>query len=572
MADRHLAILQSSVTIVANDTMTFGMVLTSYGLLKRHFQLGEVVAFLRAINRAAALRWVMTNGRGNHFHTAKHLTWQATPETYQQLLDEVVPAPHHARAWQVFKEPGFISPFSEVSLVALIGLACRYCPDSGGDALDTIEGRWRLFQALLALQDSLMPHDLIDAAARAHGHEVKPFLITLFPYAMRTILANISQQNRWSYDLGRLHALIHVREVGACLSDRRRGMTVAEWFQRRVGVPAVDYEVIANVQFGAAVYGADFGALREQQPKLAPAIERLILLSATTPEELVAQQPEPKTIFDANNHADWLLRRPLLTVGGRNLVTSVGNLFNKFHRGLPYLAIEARGASDTENTDARAEFGDIFQGYILWLFNQWFAGTSVEVISEYWTAGCGLLLKEGEPFEKDVLLVADEVAYPFEIKASVPTLKVRRGGGIADYCAAYKPVTVQAYQAAQALIQGKAFYDKAMTKPIRPVRRAYPCGIGFEFNALCLPYSDFVQTALEFDLKCSVFRQFPSQLPELFASIRARAKDVLRRFSRLLPNSDYREDYDTRPGLVRRLTEHAEAASTVRLKELTAAP
>jgi hypothetical protein len=222
-----------------------------------------------------------------------------------------------------------------VSLVALIGLVCRYAAETGGDALDTRERRWLIFKALLGLQDSLMPHDLVQAMADAHGPEIKRVFREQFPYAMRTILANLCQQNRWSYDMGRLHALIHIPEVSAWLQAKRRGVTVNDWFQRRIGVPATDYEVIANIQFGAAVYGADFGALRDQQPVLAPSIERLITLSATTPNELVAQQAEPKTIFDAHNHADLLLLRPLLLVEGRYLVTSVSNLFNKFHRGMP---------------------------------------------------------------------------------------------------------------------------------------------------------------------------------------------------------------------------------------------
>ena len=102
------------------------------------------------------------------------------------------------------------------------------------------------------------------------------------------------------------------------------------------------------------------------------------------------------------------------------------------------------------------------------------------------------------------------MAYVFEIKASVPSLNMRRKGGINDFRDMLKPVTVQAYQAAQALTQGKAFYDRALSKPILAIKRAYPCGVAYEFNPLRLPYSDFFQEALEFDLRCSVFRDFPS--------------------------------------------------------------
>jgi hypothetical protein len=287
-------------------------------------------------------------------------------------------------------------------------------------------------------------------------------------------------------------------------------MSVADWFSKRLDINAMDYGVIANVQFGAAACSADFEAMSAQCPSLAPSIQKLLSLSAVTPEELVSSQPAPPSLLEAINHSEPLLIRPLVKDGNRHHVTSLANLFNKFHRGLPYLALEARQITGGGGSDARAEFGHIFQGYITWLASQWFSGSAVQVIAEYWTAGCGLLGENGEPYEKDLLLIADDVAYVFEIKASVPNLNVRRKGGINDFRDMLKPVTVQAYQAAQALTQGKAFYDRELSKPIPATKRAYPCGVGYEFNPLRFPYSDFFQEALEFDLRCSVFRDFPS--------------------------------------------------------------
>jgi hypothetical protein len=76
-------------------------------------------------------------------------------------------------------------------------------------------------------------------------------------------------------------------------------MTVSDWFSKRLGIDAMDYEVIANVQFGAATYAADFEALNAKCPLLAPSIQKLLCLSTVTPEDLVKSQPAPTTLLEA---------------------------------------------------------------------------------------------------------------------------------------------------------------------------------------------------------------------------------------------------------------------------------
>jgi len=573
--------------------MSFGITFTAKNILNRDGRLTEVTAELGRINRTAALEWCVEHSRRNHLLLAAHVSWQNTKAEFEGLINAIMPPEHHQRARQVFGEAGFISPFSEDGLVALIGMVCRYCAVSGGDCLDGVEGRWRLFQVLLAFQGLILPEELLEPMSTAQGQQLKKLLKAQFPYVTRVTLSAICQQNRWSYDLGRLHAIVTVPDVGASLAAKCKGMTVADWFEKRLGIPSGDYEVIANVHFGAATYSADFEVLPTQSPSLAPSIQKLLAPSAVTPEEIVQSMPPPSSLLEVINHAEPLLIRPLLRNENRYLVTSLSNFFNKFHRGLPYLALEARKiTSGDSKADSRAEFGAIFQGYIFWLVTQWFKGSSVQVITEYWTRGYGLLDPKGEPYEKDLLLIADGTAYVFEIKASVPSLGLRRGGDIADYKEAFKEVTIQAYQAAQALTGERAYYDRELTKPIPSVEQVYPCAIGYGFNPLRFPYSDFFQEALEFDLKCSVFRRFskigpmqyfdvqqiemwddlfdlPAQAAQLFDAIRRRADDVLLRNEPSLPDAKFRPDYQSRPGIVRSMTDRAEKETSNRLKGLT---
>ena len=313
--------------------MNFGIVFTARNVLNRRFNLTEVADSLGRIDRRDALTWCAKQSHQNHFHLATYSSWQYTKDDFGKLIQEILPTQYHKRAWQVYGEKGFISPFSEVGMVGLIGLICRYCATSGGVPVDTFDARWRLLEALLAVQDSIIPETLVKPMVRAHRNELKALLKAQFPYMTRVTLAIICQQNRWGYDMGRLHALTSVPEVGAYLASKSKGMTVADWFSKRLDINAMDYEAIAYVQFGAAAYSADFEALSTKYPSIAPSIQKLLSLSTVTPEELVRSQPAPPSLLEAINHLERLLIHPLVKDGNRHHVTSLANLFNKFHRG-----------------------------------------------------------------------------------------------------------------------------------------------------------------------------------------------------------------------------------------------
>lgn len=573
----------------------FGIFFTAKSILRKKLTLAEVRRLLGDLDQKSALNWAAEHSIGNHLHIAQHFSWRSTKENFAKLVEDMLPSEYHTRAWKEFEDERFISPFSELGFVLLFALICRYCPATGGQTLDSPTHRWKLTQALLAVQDSFIPEDLIRKASEANGNELTATLKQQFPYVTRMVLANTTLQNKWAYDMGRLHAFTSIPEIGGLLASKNKGMTVAEWFERRLNIPAIDYEVMTNVQFGASIYRADVGALRTQFPSMADSIEKLVSLASITPAEVIKDRPEPLSLYDIGNDAESLLIRPLIKVENRYLVSSVANLFNKFHRGLPYLALEARQLAGTSEAmaDARAEFGAIFQGYVTWLFTRWFAGTGVEIVPEYWVAGCGILGRGGEPYERDLLLIHEDIGYVFEIKAAVPSLAMRRRSKIADYRDSLQEVTKQAYHAAQALIEGKAFLDAEMKSPIPKLKRVYPCGVGYEFNALRWPYSDFFERSLEFALAASTFRntesiapvqyldiqqiemlddmyQLPNQISDLFAMLRTRAEDPLLRYCSFHALAEFRTDFDRVPGLVRKLVDEAEQSTSKRLDELKA--
>lgn len=572
----------------AVNAIRFGVVFTTRNILNRHADLPEVKRLLAGLDQASALEWAVKHNLGNRVHLAQHGSWKQTPALFEELLADMVPESHRTRAQQVFQERLFISPFSDLGLVVLISLICRYCAATGGQPVDGLAQQWRLLQSVMAIQGSFMPV-WGKSASMGDRASLKQEYREQFPQVTRHTLATITQQNVWMYDLGRLHALTSIPEVGSLLEAGCSGMTVADWFARRLGIPATDYELMANIQLGASFAGADLDSLGQKYPALAASLSQLMGLATATPAEVVASSHEPQSLPDAIVQSEPLLIRPLLKVGDRHLVTSMANLFNKFHRGLQYLALAAR--KDDSSTDARSEFGRIYEGYVTWLMRQWFKGSPVEVISGYWAAGCGGFATQPGPHERDLLLVADGVGYVFEIKVSVPSSKHRRTCAIDDFRALLEPATRQAYHAAQALTEGKAYRDQAMTQPIAPLKRVYPCGVFYEFLPLRRPYSDLVEEALEFSLRQSVFRNtpvvapmqyfdvqelemwddlgnLPAEASRLLDAIRLRAEGPTVRWNPLRQLIEFRNDYEAHPGLVRRLATAAEQATTARLKEL----
>jgi hypothetical protein len=132
-----------------------------------------------------------------------------------------------------------------------------------------------------------------------------------------------------------------------------------------------------------------------------------------------------------------------------------------------------------------------------------------------------------------------------------------------------------------------------MTQPIPAVKRAFPCGVTFEFNPLRSPYSDFFEQALEFDVGVSVFHEFPQIAPMqyfdiqqietwddlvdfpgqseiLLANLQQRALDPMLRYLPLSRQISFRSDSDQRPGIVRGLAQAAETVTSERLKQIAA--
>lgn len=553
---------------------------TSRNIFDEKLTLQEVIGIISPLNRGEAVALCAEWNRWNTWVLFHHGTWKPAEKDRQKFLDDLVPPNAQRRAMAVLEDDDFVSPFSEVSVLALIGLLCRYATDTGGESVDTRHNQRALFRALLALQDSIFPDNFLDLPVPEQ-----------FPFAVRVTLANICVQNRWAYDMGRLHALLTVPDIGHALS----GMTVREWFLKRLNVDGNDYECVVNTLLGSAFYQADYSKLPQQAPALYRRMSLLLQLSTTTPEDVThgldktQPQTEPSHLSDAAAHASVLLVRPMIRLGEKLICTSSRNLFNKIHRGLPYLCLEARTSPDEKKALPRIEFGLIFEAYIVWLMRQWVTGGNTRLVTNYWIPH-----PDGSA-ERDIVVINGETGYVFEVKATVPAMKIRQLGSLQDLVALHKKAADQAYTAAKALIGGEAFEDKELTRPLPQLKRVVPCAITYEFLAVRWPYSDSFENALQQSVGKPLFSgeagilplqildvqqielwddlfKLPREIGRLLHALEMRALNPMKRY-RDLPEekrNSFRSDYVENPGIVRKMVDEAEETAGLRLKEISA--
>ena len=192
-----------------------GIVFTTQNIFGGRSDLQRLKELLSRLSMGPALDWTVEQSRQNHLHLAFNATWQKTRERFAEFVNAVLPTPYHVQAWRVFGEEGFISPFSELGLVALTGLICRFCRPLGSGGLMGKEMEWKLVQAALSIQGCPAPEEPIKRAARAQGDEVGRMLKAQFPYMTRAILA-ISRS--------KMNGVRHGQT--ACVHKRARGWDI----------------------------------------------------------------------------------------------------------------------------------------------------------------------------------------------------------------------------------------------------------------------------------------------------------------------------------------------------------
>jgi hypothetical protein len=486
--------------------VNIGITFTSVELLGVRMTLADVIKIIEPLDRNSSL--ILLGSLNWHcmwVEFTKERRWREATRELDDLITQFLPPSVRLKARLLANDEEFTAPISEIALLTLAGLICRFALKDGGIKADTQRAQRDCFRALLGVQGGITGK----SPDRWQIDEV-------FARTTQIVWRNISLQNMLGRDIARLHAYLTITEVGSGLQE-----TVSQWFERHLGVCGEDYLAIANSLHGAASLSADFSSLFHRFPELERRMSRLITLCSTTSDKLAASpagqlklnSSDPDAINEAQLLADAFFRSPLLQMDGNVVCISSRLLFNRLHRGLHYLVAEPYLGDVERIKQVRAECGSLFERYILWLFKQFLPSTNVEIIHSFRIKPPEKLQKGVEPPERDIAVIAGKHAFVFEIKSAIPNLAHRRRANVGDFVNLFSQAVKQAVSSAGALLQGTAYRDVALTKPLPPVESVVPCVVCFEPSPLRFPVALEVEDAISAELNTRPFVSECGRLP-----------------------------------------------------------
>ena len=519
-------------------SVSVGVTYTGRKIFRETLDLAGAKALLSPLNLHDVLEFCARLNAVNQITPPEVEGWKSAggKELIECLLHYLPEAVHRQRARDISRTPMPFSPLVGAAISGIIGLACRWCQEEGGEPLANSLCRGNVMRVLFALQGALVDKKKLMQIGNVGG------LRQAFPYVTRSILAN--RPVNMTHDLGRLHALASRPEIHDALAKRGK-CSVNDWFQGSFGLSVSRYQYAMTA---LTCYAAQF---RAKAPSSSPfwlplrtfveavggshaEVEALIRSAETTPE-LLAKKSEPVELAEAVYYIDDLLVTPLLRVGDAHLITSFEGVFANFMHGLSYkssrVAEQRSGGPDKDiAAGARGGFGPIFEEYACWLAFQWFGDSNVEVITNYRVKLPGHK-SFGELPQGDILFIYGGVGYLIEVKAIVPPLPVRRCGDLSLIVKMLVPsdkngtldrsgLVLQTRRLGEGLVNGCGVRADGKT-PIPALRRVFPIGLVFEHLPLRYPFTIPFEMDVQQTCGVKVFEDSGALAPLQFFDIEA---------------------------------------------------
>jgi hypothetical protein len=408
---------------------------------------------------------------------------------------------------------GRFVPLSTQALIATLELAGRFSPRMGrGIHLNQGE-RQAVTHVLLSFQAEALSRRLITefrTGAITDWAKVPKDAIEQF---VRNMAAH-NPNRPYANSLARLNAYTSKPGIAAHFVART-GRPLSDWFTANLGMTGEDYLIgsflagASNTRFSITapdpnLVGFDPAVFFAPMPT--PVRDRLdVLLRVATFDGLPSWQltREANTLADLLYESNQLHATPIISFGNRLVLVSTTLLWNLFVCGLPHASLNAvrqRQAAPLTNQQVqgiRAEFGLMFEGYVLWLFREWFGDRPVQLLTNY-------EVKVGQAWrERDVAVIADGVAFVFEVKGHVVDFDLRKSGSFAGLKRLVGEPAEQAYLAAEAFLCGAV--RTADGRPVPPVHRVVPVALVYDPVPLNLFTGDHFEPWLERALRLRVF-------------------------------------------------------------------
>ncbi len=430
----------------------------------------------------------------NHF--ARVLSFIADPVTWSSAL----------RIAQKLAQSNDFHGFSDQALAAAIELAGAYCLRTGGTAFEDPRNLEGLARVVFSLQGATFSPQFTRMAAAVPSWDTIPE-----KYLAEVIRNHLAHNALGSPGnaVARLYAMATEPRIAAYF-QQRTGESLDAWFQRRLGMTAVEY-LRASYLVGASA--ARYEQAKTQLGNLGiietaflenPGTEdrehvRYLLSLAKLPAEAVGRGRSIDSGLCDYLYGSFALRvRPFVDMTECVLPTTFNGVLEKFMLGLPHLFDEAARVTES-NPDiglVRTKFGHIFERYLGVLLEDWIgARTDTRLLLGYRVAA--------DTTEWDAVVFHGNTAFCFEAKAKVFVMGMRTDGGFETLDQMLLKPIKDAYLGAQKLLE--AAQQTGAPSQLAGITQVVPILVVFDRVPLRFPYLDRYERHVEEKLGSPIF-------------------------------------------------------------------
>lgn len=568
---------QHSLTITHcteySTEMTVGYIFTSRGLRFPERCFEELADQLGTVPTETALQFLHELAKIN-FWTTSHGGWNRPDADTPGFINEYLPSEprnYHRFALAAARKADFESPVCNHGLLGFAAMVSLFCSKNESIPLNQALRR-RLFVIVLHIQNHLLDE-----------YKSPKDIPKVLPSLIRHMTLELRLQRKWECELGRLHGLVSLPEAETRLRAKFPEQTTDSFFRDSCGLTGKEYQVAANVIFGAIMHEADFDRLPEAAPHLNRIVQPLLKYSTSDIAAIGTDLGCVNSYEQLAQQTVKLLAHPSIQFRARHYVFSFDALFNRLIRDLPYIGFESRTIGPiASKSQAARYFGSLFEGYVVWLLRRFFQ-EPIHIYSPYY---------DHQNCERDFAISIGGHFLIFEVKSGGVSEAQLLASRPIDYVESLRGVTKQVFSGAKSLVEGTAL--DFQRKPVPAAHSVVPCCITFEPIPFREPYSHELEGRLEFILNQDVFHERNGILPVQFIDIqeiemfdnffdlpsdriqlanallkRARNRDARNTpFSRLMFDAELPVRERT---MLKQLTEEAEGSTAQYLKEVSKA-
>lgn len=519
----------------ARPTINFGIVLTGESVFGRNLSISECRALLSTLElesvlvRLALLARINDEGAMDdsleETEKLQHVQWLLRLLLPDQRIREAL-----AEGATAIRNGQRFRAISSQALSGLFEFAGSCCRRAGGENASIDPHRTNLSHVLLSFQSQLVP-----SLANRHGNLNGDPERAVAEFERDFVRNRLAHNQGWYTRncMGRLYALGFVSAVGSTL---RGGATPAQWFQEWLGLSPVEFSSAAflvqtfgpPLQFGNTSSGtirlvtSKAAIFANIQEAFRPSTERLLRVATRPISGLGSSIKADSTIANVIYDATDISRHPFVALDDdRLLCLSYLHLKNRFFAGLPHIARDLsrndRGGElpDSAVKKLGGQFGELFEGYVRWLFSEWFGGWPRT--KTHFGYQVPHSREGGNSPERDIVLIRGNVAFAFEIKSKQTQRTLRTTGDFTERDKLFLPPALQAHSAALALLDGTA--RTADGTAIRRVTHVIPIGVVWDFVPMAGAFSENYERHLEQEAQTILFTSHGGIAPMQYLSI-----------------------------------------------------